>query len=197
MDAQPIYLASASPRRAALLEQIGVEFEVLAAEIIEDLLPGETPQETVLRLATSKAQAIAKQTLMAPRPVLGADTVVVVDGELLGKPASPLEASAMLARLSGQTHQVFTGVALVSDGGVATRLSVNEVRFRSTTPAEREAYCQTGEPMDKAGGYAVQGKGAVFIERLEGSYSGVMGLPLFETAELLKEHCTPTWLRGS
>ncbi len=197
MDAQPIYLASASPRRAALLEQIGVEFQVLAAEIVEDLLAGETPQETVLRLATSKAQAIAKQTLMAPRPVLGADTVVVVDGELLGKPASPLEASAMLARLSGQTHQVLTGVALVSDGGLATRLSVNEVRFRSTTPAEREAYCQTGEPMDKAGGYAVQGKGAVFIERLEGSYSGVMGLPLFETAELLKEHCAPTWLRGS
>jgi septum formation protein len=197
MDTPPIYLASASPRRAALLEQIGVEFQVIAAEIGEDLLAGETPQETVLRLASSKAVAIVQQTFTAPRPVLGADTVVVVAGEVLGKPASPADAEAMLALLSGRIHQVFTGVALAWQGAVRTSLSISEVRFRSTTPAERQAYCQTGEPMDKAGGYAVQGRGAVFIERLEGSYSGVMGLPLFETAELLQGLRSPTGLRSN
>ncbi len=197
MDVPFLYLASASPRRAALLEQIGVEFQAIAAEIGEDSLAGETPQDLVLRLASSKAEAIARQTRTASRPVLGADTVVVAAGEVLGKPASATEASAMLAQLSGRVHQVFTGVALSWQGAIRTRLSISEVRFRSTTAAERQAYCQTGVPMDKACGYGVQGKGAVFIERLEGSYSGVMGLPLFETVELLQALRSPTWLRGS
>jgi len=178
------------------LAQIGVEFQVIAAEIGEDPLAGEAPQEMVLRLASSKAAAIVRQTLPMPRPVLGADTVVVVAGDVLGKPVSQTDAEAMLARLSGRLHQVFTGVVLSWQGVVKTRLSMSEVRFRSTTLAERRAYCQTREPMDKAGGYAVQGKGAVFIERLEGSYSGVMGLPLFETADLLQGLRSPKWLRS-
>ena len=197
MDTPGIYLASASPRRAALLEQIGVGFQAIAAEIGEDLLAGESPGEAALRLATAKAEAVVQRTRDAPRPVLGADTLVVVEGEVLGKPGSTAEAEGMLALLSGRAHQVFTGVALVWQGAVATRLSVSEVRFRSTTPAERRAYCQTGEPMDKAGSYGVQGRGAVFVEHLEGSYSGVMGLPLFETAQLLQTASPPRWLRGS
>ena len=196
MDTLGIYLASASPRRAALLTQIGVEFQAIAAEISEDLLTGEGPADAAQRLASAKAEAVVERTVGAPRPVLGADTLVVVDGHGLGKPVSSAEAEVMLARLSGRVHEVFTGVALVWQGTTVTRLSVSEVRFRSTTPAERRAYCRTGEPMDKAGGYGVQGKGAVFIEHLNGSYSGVMGLPLFETTELLRAVNSPSWLRG-
>lgn len=180
-----IYLASASPRRRELLAQIGVAFEVVSAEVDERLLPGEAPEVYVSRLALAKAQAAHAQH--GDRPVLGADTTVVIDDTILGKPSGRAEGVAMLARLSGRSHHVYTGVAVISpDGEAATRLSVSTVSFRPLTSAEIEAYWASGEPADKAGGYAVQGKGAMFIERLEGSYSGVMGLPLFETAELLR-----------
>jgi septum formation protein len=126
--------------------------------------------------------------------VLGADTAVVLGRELLGKPESAEEAVAMLERLSARAHRVLTAVAVRHSGGVETRLSTSEVRFRATTPAERLAYCATGEPFDKAGGYGIQGHAAVFVEELNGSYSGVAGLPLFETAALLARCGVSFWL---
>lgn len=183
-----IYLASASPRRRELLEQIGVSYRVLQVEVDEDRHPGEQPELYVLRLALQKAKA-GHVRLRAGDigAVLGADTSVVVDGEVLGKPADQAQGIAMLRRLSGATHHVYTGVALVDDDHQATRLSVSAVSFRPLSLAECEHYWRSGEPADKAGGYAIQGRGAIFVSRLEGSYSGVMGLPLFETAELLRE----------
>jgi len=170
------------------LEQIGVRYRLLDIDVPEQHAPGEAPEEYVLRLALAKARA--GRALLAPGqgrvPVLGADTAVVLDGAILGKPAGRDEALDMLARLSGRSHQVLSAVALAG-ATEAARLSVSLVSFRDTQPAEREAYWASGEPADKAGGYAVQGRGAVFIARLEGSYSGVMGLPLFETAALLAE----------
>ncbi len=181
-----IYLASASPRRSELLRQIGVRFQVRPAEIAEEPREGESPEAYVTRLAAEKATAAAARL---PRgdahPVLAADTAVVLDGEVLGKPAAAAEAAAMLERLSGRTHRVLTAVALLHAGRTDTALAASEVRFRATTAAERRAYCRTGEPFDKAGGYAIQGRAAVFVEHLSGSYSGVVGLPLFETAVLL------------
>jgi septum formation protein len=162
----------------------------------------------VLRLAAAKAAAVgaviapAAATLSSTRgagaapvaaPVLAADTAVVLDGEILGKPDDAAAAERMLERLSGRVHEVLTAVALSVGGAVDTRLSVSEVRFRATTAAERAAYARTGEPLDKAGGYAIQGRAAVFVEHLRGSFSGVMGLPLFETAELLVRCGVPIW----
>jgi septum formation protein len=190
-----VYLASASPRRSELLRQIGVRFEVRAAAIPEDPLPAEAPADYVLRLAKAKAHAVA--ALLAPserRPVLAADTAVVLDGELLGKPADTAEAFGMLERLSGRSHRVLTAVALDCGTGVESLRSDSEVRFRATTASERLAYCATGEPFDKAGGYGIQGHAAVFVESLQGSYSGVMGLPLFETAALLARAGVQFWL---
>jgi septum formation protein len=182
-----IYLASASPRRRELLEQIGIGYRLLPVEIDERLHPGEAPEVYVLRLALEKAHAgaavLANYDL---HPVLGADTAVVIDGQILGKPRDRDDALAMLERLGGQCHQVFTGVAVVCGAQAMSRLSVSHVCFRAITRQEAEVYWASGEPADKAGAYAVQGRGALFIERLEGSYSGVMGLPLFETAELLR-----------
>ena len=189
-----VYLASASPRRSELLRQIGVPFAVRAAALDEDRLPDEPPETYVVRLAAAKADAVwaaAGDSI----PVLGADTAVVLDGDVLGKPADPEEAVAMLERLSGRTHRVLTGVALRHAAGLATRRSESEVRFRATTAAERLAYCATGEPFDKAGGYGIQGQAAVFVESVAGSYSGVVGLPLFETAALLAGCGLPAWLR--
>lgn len=188
-----VYLASASPRRGELLRQIGVEFRVRAADIDESPLPGEPPREYVLRLAAAKAAAVGGALAPQPAPVLAADTAVVVDGEILGKPADAAEAERMLERLSGRVHEVLTAVALGAGGTIDTRLSRSEVRFRATTAAERAAYCRTGEPLDKAGAYAIQGLAAVFVEHLRGSFSGVMGLPLFETAELLVQCGVPMW----
>jgi septum formation protein len=190
-----VYLASASPRRSELLRQIGVPFEVRAAAIPEDQAPGERPEAYVLRLAAAKASAVA--AALAPpevRPVLAADTAVVLDHEVLGKPADVAEAAAMLERLSGRTHRVLTAVTLRCGAEVQPLLSESEVRFRVTTAAERLAYCATGEPFDKAGGYGIQGHAAVFVEDLQGSYSGVVGLPLFETAELLTRAGVHCWL---
>ena len=188
-----IYLASASPRRSELLRQIGVRFTVRAAAIPEDPLAGETPEHYVVRLAAAKAEAVWA-VVPGLAPVLGADTAVVLDGEILGKPEGGTAAVQMLARLSGRSHRVLTAVAVRHGGGLDTRLSESEVRFRATTAAERLAYCATGEPFDKAGGYGIQGHAAVFIEELKGSYSGVAGLPLFETAALLAQCGIDFWL---
>lgn len=188
-----VYLASASPRRGELLRQIGVEFRVRPADIDESPRAGEPASEYVLRLAAAKAAAVGNALTQSQAPVLAADTAVVLDGEILGKPADTPAALRMLERLSGRAHEVLTAVALGVGGAIHTRLSVSEVRFRATTADERATYCRTGEPFDKAGGYAIQGRAAVFIEHLRGSFSGVMGLPLFETAELLVHCGVPIW----
>ena len=192
-----IYLASASPRRSALLAQIGVPFRVLAAEVDEDALAGEAPAAYVERVALAKVDAGWERVQHAsPAPVLAADTAVVVDDELFGKPAGEAEALAMLARLSGRSHRVLSAVALRWQEVREARVAISEVRFRATTAAERLAYCRSGEPYDKAGGYAIQGQAAVFVEHLSGSYSAVMGLPLCETAALLANFALPPWLHA-
>lgn len=186
MNTPKILLASKSPRRAELLKQIGIRFEVIGVDVPELLKAGESAAEFVQRLALEKARAgwqASEQSL----PVLGADTIVVVGEEILGKPVFEGDAEAMLAKLSGCSHSVMTAVAVAKGEQEGMRLSISKVSFRETSEAERKAYVATGEPADKAGGYAVQGQAAVFIEKLQGSYSGVMGLPLFETAELFKE----------
>ena len=183
-----LYLASASPRRRELLEQIGVAYRLLTVTVGEEPQNGESPEIYVLRLALEKARAGYARVADADSGwVLGADTSVVVDHDILGKPRDQGEGVAMLQRLSGVTHHVYTGVALVGRDGEGTRLSVSAVSFRRLGPQECADYWHSGEPADKAGGYAIQGRGAMFISRLEGSYSGVMGLPLFETAELMRE----------
>lgn len=184
-------LGSVSPRRRELLGQIGVRFIVVAPDIDEMVRPGETPRDYVTRLAQEKALAIRQggQAL----PVLAADTTVVVDGEIFGKPRDEAEAIHMLGILSGRTHEVLTAIALANARGVSTRLNSSTVRFRIISVEERRAYWQTGEPRDKAGAYGIQGFGAVFTEALTGSHSGVMGLPLFETAELLREAGISYW----
>ena len=185
-------LASASPRRRELLAQIGVPHVVAPADVDESVRAGETPRDYVLRLARAKAQAVWDAT--ADLPVLGADTTVVVDGVILGKPDDRDQAEAMLRALSGRTHEVLTAVTLASGEGLQFALSVSLVRLRQSSAEERARYWDTGEPRDKAGGYAIQGLGAVFIESLIGSYSGVMGLPLFETAKLLAAAGVPCWI---
>jgi septum formation protein len=178
-----VCLASASPRRRALLAQIGVAHVVAGADIDEAVLPGERAADYVLRMARAKALAVRAQS--AALPVLAADTTVLIDEVICGKPHDEAAGVAMLERLSGRVHQVLTAVALAAGETVAVRLSSSEVRFRTLSRAECRAYWRSGEARDKAGGYAVQGYAAVFIEHLAGSYSGVMGLPLFETAQLL------------
>jgi septum formation protein len=184
-------LASMSPRRRELLGQIGVAHVVSAAHVDEAARPAEAAADYVVRMARAKALAVHERD--GKLPVLAADTTVVVDGLICGKPTDEAEAVAMLQRLSGRSHQVLTAVALATADGVAFRLSASEVRFRRLSREECLAYWRTGEPRDKAGGYAVQGRGAVFIEHLSGSYSGVMGLPLFETAQLLAAAGIACW----
>jgi len=188
---QPIYLASTSPRRRELLSQIGVSFHTVTPDIPEQPLPDESPEAYVRRLAQEKAAA-GLALVDGPAIVIGSDTSVVLDDAILGKPRDQADGLAMLARLSGRAHRVLTAVALVDrEGRHRSRLSVSEVVFRNLEAEECLAYWQTGEPADKAGGYAIQGRGAMFIEHLSGSYSGVMGLPLFETAELLRAFDIP------
>ena len=192
--APQLILASGSPRRRELLHQIGVAHVVQTADVDERQLPGEDPAACAARLALAKARAVhGAAPGRAQLPVLGADTLVVQDGVTLGKPRDRADALAMLQQLSGRTHRVISAVALVTAAGVASRLSDSEVRFRPLTSAECAAYWDTGEPRDKAGAYAIQGLGAVFIAALNGSYSGVMGLPLFETAELLAAAGVRCW----
>jgi len=192
-----IVLASASPRRSALLAQLGVPHLVRPAGIDETTLAGESIEQCVRRLARDKAQGVwdalnrdagaggLPAGLPAALPVLGADTVVVADGQLLGKPRDRADALRMLGLLSGREHEVLTAVALRTASGLQARWCSSTVRFRTLERAECELYWATGEPVDKAGAYAIQGLGAIFIESLRGSYSGVMGLPLFETSALL------------
>ncbi len=181
-----IFLASASPRRSALLRQIGVDHEIRPVQIDETRRPRESATAYVARLAEAKARTLWEGLQAAERrPVLGADTTVTLDGEIFGKPDDAESARAMLTRLSGRTHEVHTAVALVCTAGVELRLSSSTVRFRRLTDTELAWYCASEEPVDKAGGYAIQGQAAVFVSHLAGSYSGVMGLPLCETWELL------------
>ncbi len=182
-----IYLASASPRRRELLEQIGVRYRSLNVLVNETIMNNEIPEHYVQRVALDKARAgrnCLEQNQL--RPVLGADTVVVVDDLILGKPGDRQDALAMLRQLSAREHRVLTAVALV-DGKERIRLNTSTVSFRPLTEAECEKYWQTGECHDKAGAYAIQGYAAAFIRELRGSYSGVMGLPLYETAEILQQ----------
>jgi septum formation protein len=183
-----IYLASASPRRRELLRQIGVAYRLLRVEVDETPLLEEHPRDYVTRLAGAKAQTgVQALGRKKPAPVLGADTSVVIQGTILGKPRDREEGLAMLMRLSGGEHQVFSAVALATPVQIVVKVQESRVRFRELTLAECVAYWETGEPRDKAGGYGIQGRAAAFIVELRGSYSGVMGLPLFETAELLRE----------
>ena len=186
-----ICLASMSPRRHELLAQIGVPHTVAAAHVDESLLPGEPPAQYVARLARLKAATVRQRG--ESLPVLAADTTVVVEGSVYGKPADRAEGQAMLAALSGRTHDVLTAVALATERDLTLRVNSSSVRFRDIGRAEIEAYWETGEPRDKAGGYAIQGYGAVFVAALSGSYSGVMGLPLLETAELLRAAGIRCW----
>lgn len=183
-----IYLASASPRRSQLLHQIGVPHRVAPVDIDESRRMGETPADYVTRLAVEKAAALWRRLPDAERlPVLGSDTTVALGDDIFGKPDHRDHGIEMLMRLSGRTHQVFTAVALYSSQGCEVRLSISDVTFGTLTRDDCEAYWRTDEPLGKAGGYAVQGRAAAFIARIAGSYSGIMGLPLYETAELLKK----------
>lgn len=186
-----ICLASSSPRRRELLSQIGVPHVVAGADIDESVLPDETPRAYVIRLAREKALAIRRTGQQLP--VLAADTTVVVDSRVFGKPRDRTDAIEMLGTLAGRAHEVLTAIALASSQGVSERLISSTVRFRAISPEECAAYWDTGEPRDKAGGYAIQGLGAVFVESLSGSYSAVMGLPLFETGELLQAAGIQFW----
>lgn len=189
-----LYLASGSPRRRELLTQIALPFTTLIAPIDENILSDETPHAYVERLACAKAQAgLALLEPSTDAVVLGADTAVVLDGRILGKPANRDEAVATLSALSGREHQVLTAVALVSQAKTAVRVVSSQVRFRPLRLAEIEAYWATGEPQDKAGSYAIQGLAAVFVSQLQGSYSAVVGLPLCETAEMLAEFAISCW----
>jgi len=185
-----LVLASASPRRAALLSQLGLVFTVNAGDIDETRRPGEAAADMVRRLALTKAEAAARGETL---PVLGADTEVVVDGTVLGKPADRAEGLRMLTQLSGRAHEVLTAVALVHGRRSEVRLSRSVVTFRAISAAEAEAYWASGEPRDKAGGYGIQGIGGIFAERIEGSYSGIVGLPLAETEALLQAFGVDTW----
>ena len=192
-----LYLASRSPRRRELLHQIGVDFDTVLfrgdtrsdPEIDETPLPGEAPVAYVERVARAKAEfgiAVLQKRHLPLRPVLSADTTLEFKGEIIGKPVDAADASAILHRLSGQTHRVLTGVAVTHLGRTEYLLSASEVRFRSLDDDEIRNYVMSGEPMDKAGAYGIQGKAGLFVEYIAGSYTGIMGLPVCETGELLK-----------
>lgn len=178
-----LHLASSSPRRRQILEALGLEFTAAGADVDETPVAGESAEVMVLRLAEAKARAGGGD---AASVVIGADTAVVLDGAVFGKPCNRADALAMLAALSGRRHRVLTGVAVKSPEGVTSVLSTSEVQFREIDPDEARAYWQSGEPADKAGAYAVQGLGGAFVSSIAGSYSGIVGLPVFETTALLK-----------
>ncbi|SOY57955.1 conserved hypothetical protein, Maf-like domain [Cupriavidus taiwanensis] len=191
-----LYLASQSPRRRELLTQLGVRYELLLAdgdedaEALEAVLPGETPDDYVQRVCALKAEAALRRRerrALPDAPVLTSDTTVCLGGRILGKPADGADAAAMLGALAGTTHRVLTAVTVVSTTGMRHALSVSEVTFRPLQAAEIERYVASGEPLGKAGAYGIQGRAAEFVARIAGSYSGIMGLPLFETAALLRQ----------
>ncbi len=183
-----LHLASRSPRRSELLSRLGLDFGVLEVDVPEQRQPGEPPQDYVRRVAREKAGAGLLKVVAVPGAlVLGADTEVVLDDEVFGKPGDATDAATMLRRLSGRTHQVISAVSLVSAGREVQAVSVSEVTFAELDAATIAAYVASGEPEGKAGAYAIQGRAQGFIAHLSGSYSGVMGLPLFETAGLLRQ----------
>jgi septum formation protein len=199
-----IYLASRSPRRRDLLKQIGVPFELLLLR--EDLRRGVDVDETpmadesagvyVLRIARLKAEMAVRQIAyrnLPQKPVLAADTTVVFDGEIIGKPDDAEHAARMLRTLSGREHQVLTAVAVALREQIETQISVSSVWFRELSDADVRRYCASGEPLDKAGAYAIQGRAGAFVTRITGSYSGIMGLPLAETVELLQKFNVPLY----
>lgn len=197
MAEKRIYLASRSPRRRELLKQIGINFELLllredprrGSDVDETPLPDEPADAYALRVASAKAAFAARQAMqrsLPQHPVLAADTTVVLDGRILGKPADAGHAMQMVQALSGREHQVITAVAMARREQLETRISVSSVRFREISEFDIRRYITSGEPLDKAGAYAIQGRAAAFITRIEGSYSGIMGLPLAETADLLQ-----------
>jgi len=179
-----IHLASQSPRRQELLAALGLRFTVAGVDVDERRLPDEAPEDMVVRLARAKAAAARAGPGTV---VIGADTAVVLGGRVFGKPADREDCLAILAALSGRVHKVMTGVAVRSRLGIRSSISTTDVTFREIGPDEALAYWQSGEPMDKAGAYAIQGRGGVFVSCIAGSYSGVVGLPVFETAALLRE----------
>ena len=188
-DSGVIYLASSSQRRAELLRQIGIEFKILEVNIDESRLATESAGAYVSRMAEVKARAGRKMLSNHSEllPVLAADTIISIDGSIIGKPDKSQDCRAILTKLSARQHQVLSAVAVSFRNRLELKVSVNQVRFRALEEWEIEAYCAQDEPLDKAGAYAIQGKAAIFIEYMEGSYSSVMGLPLFETAELLRQ----------
>ncbi|HUW36455.1 MAG TPA: Maf family protein [Rhodocyclaceae bacterium] len=197
-----IYLASSSPRRRELLHQIGVRFDLLLfrnhpredAEVKEDVLPGEAADDYVLRVARAKAGHGVRLTRvrhLPPRPVLAADTTLDLDGTIIGKPRDQADAAAILARLSGSSHRVLTAVAMADGERIEHALSISEVRFRTLNTEEIRRYVVSNEPLDKAGAYGIQGRAAMFIEEIRGSHSGIVGLPLCETALLLRSFGYP------
>lgn len=193
-----IYLASKSPRRRELLNQIGVQYQLLllreapprGPDVTEIVLPGEAADHYVARVTREKAEKawqVMQLRSLPTRPVLAADTTVVVDQQILGKPADPQEAAAMMRLLSGRTHQVFTSLALATETGLLCSTQISQVSFSTLDEAQILGYCASREPYDKAGGYGIQGAAARYICHIEGSYSGIMGLPLFETCQLLRQ----------
>ncbi|MEI7611519.1 MAG: Maf family protein [Betaproteobacteria bacterium] len=197
-----LYLASRSPRRRELLSQIGVQFDTIIfrnppredSEIDETPHADESPVDYVQRVSRAKAEhgwRIVKWRKLWSQPVLAADTTIELDGKIIGKPFDPIDARNILQRLSGQTHRVLTAVAVAFEGRTESVLSVSEVRFGILSEDEIERYVASGEPMDKAGAYGIQGHAGIFIENLSGSYTGVMGLPLFETGQLLRRFNYP------
>lgn len=191
-----LILASASPRRRTLLEQIGVTFRVEPSSICEAVQAGETPAGYTRRLALEKAQSCSLQSARQSA-ILGADTCVTIDDYILGKPEDEADAISMLMRLSGRTHQVITAVALVIQQQPEVICVSSDVTFTQLNESLCRAYWRTGEPQGKAGSYAIQGQGAVFVSSITGSYSGVVGLPLYETAALLKRHGVMIWQQGA
>lgn len=190
LNSPRLYLASQSPRRAELLAQIGVDFERLSVDTDETVLAGEAPETYVQRVANTKAQAglaLVQQQGLNPLPVLGADTAVIIAGQIMGKPRDRDHALDMLRQLSGKTHQVISAICLCGQQYQHVALNITEVSFREIAAAELEQYWHSGEPLGKAGAYAIQGLGAVFVEKIYGSYSAVVGLPLLETHQLLQK----------
>ena len=180
-----LILASASPRRSELLTQLGVDFRVHPADIDESLLKGEAPGDYVVRMACEKAETVARLYAGHDCAILAADTTVVIDGDVLGKPCDHRDGLAMLARLSGRTHEVITAICIAGGGEAASAQVTTEVQFASLSTAVCEAYLATDEPWDKAGAYGIQGLAGAFVLRIDGSYSNVVGLPLHETWQLL------------
>lgn len=194
-----LILASQSPRRQALLEQLGYQFTTIAADIDETVSLNEQPKDYVARVALEKSQTIFNRLPAKNRTntlVLGADTCVVQDGKILGKPGDEQQCLDTLQQLSGKSHQVLTCIAVVGDNIAAKVLVITQVNFKPLTTAEIQGYWQTGEPCDKAGSYAIQGIGGQFVTSIQGSYSAVVGLPLYETAQLLAKLGLPTSIQG-